>query len=83
MRKNLCYKYFFKIIVFIVEQFHNAIIDPETDIKKKGDLGPRTCDSTTRALNILYNCITGLISTMNTIPLKKYCKKIFLRIYLK
>ena len=29
MRKNLCWNYFFKIILFIVEQFHNAIIDPE------------------------------------------------------
>ena len=29
MRKNLCWNYFFKSILFIVEQFHNAIIDPE------------------------------------------------------
>ena len=29
MRKNLCWNYFFKSILFIVEQFHHAIIDPE------------------------------------------------------
>ena len=29
MRKNLCWNYFFKSILFIVEQFHNEIIDPE------------------------------------------------------
>ena len=30
MRKKLCLKYFFKIIVFIVKQPHNAITNPET-----------------------------------------------------
>ena len=30
MRKNLYWKYFFKSVLFIVEQFHNANTDPET-----------------------------------------------------
>ena len=29
MRKILCWNYFFKSILFLVEQFHNVIIDPE------------------------------------------------------
>ena len=35
MRKNLCYKYFFQSIVFIVEQFHKANTDPENAKTRK------------------------------------------------
>ena len=35
MRKNLCWKYFFKSILFIVEQFHNAITVPENAKTRK------------------------------------------------
>ena len=35
MRKNHCYNYFFKSVLFIIEQFHNENTDPETAKTRK------------------------------------------------
>ena len=65
--RRICWKYFFKSVLFIVEQFHNAITDPENAKTRRIRIFKNFEDILNRHVRYMRK------KTFLTIIFRKYC----------